>query len=125
MARIFFIPSGIFTQEAFVTQLESNGHEVLLPNLEERTIDQFLRRFSEIGDADLVAAFNHHYVDEIDVIGLARGVKAMSPNCHVVLVVSGITETMETEARALGVKIISEHNLWAGTLMSAIQEALK
>lgn len=125
MARIFFIPSGIFTQEAFVTQFEGNGHEVLLPTPEERTVEQFFRRFSEAVDIDLVAAFNHHYSDEIDVINLVRKIKSVSPQCHAVLVISAITETMEDEARTMGARIVHENDLWKGALMAAIQEVLQ
>lgn len=124
MARIFLIPSGIFTEKVFISQLESVGHEVLLSNSEARTADQFLRQFSDAGNIDLVAAFNHHYGNEIDVINLAREIKDKSPECHVVLVVSGITETMENEARAMGAKVVNVSDLWKGALMSAIREAL-
>ena len=79
MARIFLMPSGVFTEAAFVRQLESADHEVLLLNPGERTAGQFIQRFSEAGNIDLVAAFNHHYGDEINVINLARKIKDKSP----------------------------------------------
>jgi len=123
MARIFLIASGFFTDNVVSSELKRNGHEVFLPDLEESTVREYILRFSETRNIDLAVAFNYRYTREIDIMDFAREVRKQSPSCRTLLVISGITEAIENEAKEMGIKIVDMNEVFY-TLMPAIKEAL-